>query len=271
MSDAHRKKFEYDEQSYSLDQRISAHRQYSNFDLHEWIHSNFSLCSGESVFDLGCGNGNFTSLFWRAVEPNGYVLGCDKNRALVGQAIERHEALPSERVRFFVDDFDEILPGNDLFDWIFSIYSIYYSKNSLILVNTLLERLKPEGTLVIIGPGPNNIHELTEFGKYLTGREPRPEHQERMKRISKEFQPILKERLGDSRVDYLEINSTMSFPDAESFANYYWSTLNWRESLEGFDAETIEELKEKTLIWANKNPDVRVVRKQMSCLSGQKK
>ena len=264
------KQFQYDEKSTSLDQRISSHRQYSNFDLHEWIKEKFRVQPGQRILDLGCGNGNFTELFWQAVGPEGHILGCDKNETLIHQALDRHSGITSKNVRFLTHDFDSPLPGDEQFDWIFAIYSIYYSEDSSALLEMLLERLRVDGVLVIIGPGPENILGLTEFSTRLTGEKPRLTHLERMKRISDEFQPVLKKELGDSRIEYLEVDSMLEFPDAESFANYYWATLNWRENVENFDEQTIRDLKEKTILWANQNPQIRTVQKQMSCLIGNK-
>jgi len=270
MSDTGSTQFRYDEKSASLDKRISSHKRYSNFDLHEWLAENFDPQPGQRILDLGCGNGNFTSMFWEAVGPEGQILGCDKNDALIDQAIDRHRDIASGNIRFITHDFDTPLTGYENFDWIFAIYSIYYSENASALLDMLLEKLSVEGTLVIVGPGPENVLGLTDFSTRLTGKTPRPTHLERMKRISGEFQHILRKKLGDSHVECLQIDSTLSFPDADSFADYYWATLNWRESIEGLDEETILDLKEQTILQANQDIQVRTVKKQMSCLIGKK-
>ena len=59
----------------------------------------------------------------------------------------------------------------------------------------------------------------------------------------------------------------MSFPTAEEYATYYWSTLLWRESSAGRTNQEISILKDKTLDVIKEMPNF-VLNKQMSCLVG---
>ncbi len=56
-------KLAYQEPHESLNNRISAHSRFSDFDLHQWISSNFDIKQGDNIFDVGCGNGNYIELF----------------------------------------------------------------------------------------------------------------------------------------------------------------------------------------------------------------
>jgi ubiquinone/menaquinone biosynthesis C-methylase UbiE len=259
-------KFGYEEPKAALNARIEAHAKYSDFNLHEWMKVRFQLRTGENILDLGCGNGNYTRLFWDFVGPSGRVIGTDKSANLIDEAKKRHADLPHDRVQFLVQDFDEPFPDFGVsFDWIFAIYSLYYASDALRVVKKVRSLMTPGGTFVVIGPGPENVKDLTEFNTMLTGREPDAEHSGRIQRIAKEFQPLFRTVFSGGEISYEEVDSTMEFPDAASYCEYYWSTLLWRQSVEGLSEAELERLKHKVM--TSVSPPIQV-RKQMSCLTG---
>lgn len=263
------KKFSYEEPRKALSLRIAAHREYSDFNLHEWIQKKFAISSGSSILDLGCGNGNFTNLFWDLVKPAGSVIGLDKNSEVIADAREIHKMLPKDRVKYYVQDFDKPFPEFGIFfKWIFSIYSLYYTEDSARILNITKSLLAPQGTYVVIGPGPKNVCDLTEFSEKLTGQKANEEHFERIKRISSEFYPLFMKIFHRENVSYEEIDTLMTFPDAKSFGEYYWSTLLWRDSVKDFSTEKIELLKGKTLKYAATQVPIQI-KKQISCLVGR--
>jgi len=260
-------KYGYEEPKAALGARIAAHAKYSDFNLHEWMNARFMLKSGDKVLDLGCGNGNFTHLFWDSVKPSGIVIGLDKNAGLIEEAQNRYADLPDDRVRFLIHDFDEPFPDlRTSFDWIFAIYSLYYTSDSMRIMQSVRELMVQGTKFVVIGPGPENVKDLTELNTQLTGREPEEEHVGRIERISKEFHPLFGQIFGESQVIYEEVNSKMEFPDWQSFGEYYWSTLLWRQTTEGFSDEKIESLREE--VKEGITYPVRI-KKQMSCLIGE--
>jgi len=225
------------------------------------------MCPGDRIWDLGCGNGNYTQLFWDFVQPSGLILGMDKNKTLIEEAKAKFAMLPEKNVQFLVQNFDEQFPNFDMpFDWVFAIYSLYYTEDSIKLLQTVKNKLAPGGTFVVIGPGPENTKDLTDFNHDLTGKKPDQEHSERIERIAKEFKPLFEKLFPDTKVSYEEIDSVMEFPDVESYSEYYMSTLLWRESIKGFSEETIisikEEMKKRMSLPAQ-------IKKQMSCLVGR--
>lgn len=263
------RKFSYEERGEALSSRITAHRQFSNFSLHEWIQKKFVISSGSRILDLGCGNGNFTGLFWDLVKPGGSVIGLDKNSEVIADAQEIHKRLPKDRVKYYVQDFDKPFPNlGMLYDWIFSIYSLYYTEDSCRILNVTKSLLTLHGTYVVIGPGPKNVRDLTEFSEKLTGQKANKEHFERIERISSEFYPLFMKIFPRENVSYEEIDTLMTFPDAKSFGEYYWSTLLWRDSVKDFSAEKIEFLKDETLKYASTQAPIQV-KKQISCLVGR--
>jgi len=261
------KKFTYEEPGNALNARISAHAKYSNFNLHEWIKDRFRIHSGDRLWDLGCGNGNYTQLFWDFVKSSGFILGMDKNYALIEEAKVKHDGLPKENVKFLVHNYDDPLPDlGESYNWIFAIYSLYYTEDSVHLLQTVKNRLAPGGTFVVIGPGPLNTKDLMDFNYTLTEKKPGREHGERIERIANEFKPLFEKLFSDGKVSYEEIDSVMEFPDVESYREYYMSTLLWRESIKDMSEEkviaTTEKMNELISLPAQ-------IKKQMSCLIGR--
>jgi len=263
------KKYAYEEPKQALNSRINAHSKYSDFNLHAWIKNRFKIRRGERILDLGCGNGNFTLLFWEAVGPTGFVLGLDKNAQLIEEVKNKHAGILGSHVQFKVHDFDDPLPQEARdFNWVFANYSLYYTENSLKILQAVKNRLTPGGTFVVIGPGPGNAQDLSEFSHRLTGKKPNREHTERIERIAKEFRPLFEKIFGKEHVRYEEIDSVMEFPTAESYAEYYWSTLLWRESTSGRSSEEIKMLQEETLKRVSSSLPARI-NKQVACLTGR--
>lgn len=278
MPEESNNRFGYVEPPKALDSRIESHKKYSNFDLHQWIRENFRLAPGDSVFDIGCGNGNYTSIFWDAVKPSGVVFGLDKNAALISEARKQHAALPAGNVLFEVGDFDRPFPipaglksvAAGKLDWAFSIYALYYSADCARLARELHGYLKSGGRFVVIGPGAENALDLVEINQRLTGNRPNREYFERLDRIQREFAPIFAELFGAGAVTTQTLDSVMSFPTPQSFADYYWSTLLWREAVEGRPEAEVEAIRARTLELAALKLPVDI-KKQVACLVAVKR
>jgi ubiquinone/menaquinone biosynthesis C-methylase UbiE len=261
-------KYKYSEPINSLDNRISAHANFSNFNLHDWISSKFNIKNGDNIFDIGCGNGNYTELFFSKNLGSGIIYGLDKNNDLITDANTKYKTL-SKNIHFQAKDYDLVDNIDISFDWIFSIYSLYYTSDSQALVGKLKNLLQNDGSLVVIGPASANAVDLDHFHFEVTGMYPNSEHRLRNKRIENEFYPLFKSIFGDDNVDLEIINTRMSFPKAHNYTEYYWSTLLWRESIEGLGTDEIKTLKNKALGLLSEHENFKI-EKQMSCLIGKK-
>jgi hypothetical protein len=103
----------------------------------------------------------------------------------------------------------------------------------------------------------------------VTGKKRNIEDIKRMHRIEEDFNDIFLSIFGEDRTRLEFVDTKMSFPSAEEFATYYWSTLLWRESIVDFDEKQIKDLKEQSIHVINQMNEF-TLNKQMSCLVGEK-
>ena len=146
--------YSYKEYNSALNNRIGIHKKYSNFSLHNWIKKNCNIQNDQSLLDMGCGNGNFIE-FFLSNNQNIQIVGLDNNLDLLNEIKKKFNT-----VNLIHSDFDEVKIENQKFDWIFFIYSIYYSQRPKELIEKMYSYLKNNGQLVIIGPAKSNAIEL---------------------------------------------------------------------------------------------------------------
>jgi ubiquinone/menaquinone biosynthesis C-methylase UbiE len=255
----HKTNFTYNELNSALSNRIDIHKNFSNFNLHQWIKTNCKIENNQSILDMGCGNGNFVE-FFLSYNNNIKIVAVDKNLALLNEIKKKFDNL-----RLINSDFDEVKIENQKFDWIFFIYSIYYSQKPRELIAKMYSYLKNEGQLVIIGPGKDNATELDNLNLKITGLNPKPEYRIRQQRIENEFYELSKEIFGNSNCRLEILDNKLIFPSEIEYANYYWSTLLWRDSLERINNPNEKKLKKQSLIEI-KNSNNFVINKQVSTL-----
>jgi SAM-dependent methyltransferase len=229
--------FSYFEPSEALKIRIEAHKKFSKFSLEEYLQSNFKY-ENKNILDIGCGNGNFTEILSKNAQ---LYIGVEKNSQSIKEAFESSEG--KKNVLFVSQDMDDpVLFPSDFFDYIFFVFSVYYTNAPEDLFKQCLRMLNKNGKLVMIGPTVNNAKEVDDFCFDMFSKE-RPSLV-RARRIESEFVPIL-QNLGFG-VEVSKINFNLEFPDYESYLNYLKSTLQYRDSFTGtFDAEKSKHLIEK--------------------------
>ncbi len=259
-------KLAYHEPHASLNNRISAHAKFSNFNLHQWISSKFDIKQGDNIFDIGCGNGNYIEMFLDKIKEDGFIYGVDKNKELINEASTKYSKF-HDNVYFDVGDYDSIKNINKTFDWIFSVYSLYYTSDSNALIKKLKNLLSPGGKLIVIGPASNNAIDLDDLNFKITGALPNIEHKHRTERIEAEFFPLFQEMFGKDNTKLELVDSVMTFPGIDDYTTYYWSTLQWRESVANFDLDRVNSLQSKTIEMLS-SYDNYTIKKQMSCLIG---
>lgn len=126
--------FEFNGEKYAL---ASRHQK-------EWggrLISGLSLRGGESILDLGCGDGALTEQLALLV-PDGTVLGIDASQGMINAA-EKHT---QDNLKFMRADINRLNFANT-FDVIFSNAALHWVKDHDLLLKNALSALKPGGVI----------------------------------------------------------------------------------------------------------------------------
>jgi len=214
-------KWGYEEKS--LNQRIDIHSKYAKYEINDWILEKLNLRPCERVLDIGCGNGKQTIAYAKKV-PLGLVVGTDVSPELLQEArIKARE----EKVNISFNKHDANLPfpfNANSFDVISCCFAIYYF---LDIQKFLLEmkRILSRGERIFIaGPTVENAKEMILLHSKITGKEV---FQLREKRMRDEIIPLVKRVF--KQVEVSIFDNPVTFPDSQSFLDYYASTLLFEE------------------------------------------
>ena len=149
--------------SSSLDVRLEANRRSQKIDFKEWSLKILSPEEGDKVLEIGCGTGAQTIPVSRKIGERGSLTFVDLSAQSVATVSEKLGSSTTQRgIVGSMDDIDDLLDLNiGKFDLIYSVYAMYYSKEPKRLLDSLLNRLSPDGRLCILGPeSPHGFVEL---------------------------------------------------------------------------------------------------------------
>lgn len=147
-----------------LGERIAENVAGQNIDLVSWIFERVTPGSGSQVLELCCGTGMQTTRLLDMVGTDGHVVALDISKEALSTLASRAGNLGQFRLTLIeanMDDLDDALSRADFpcpsFDMIFSAYGLYYSSNPQKVLEVARSWLRPNGSIVVIGPfGPNN-------------------------------------------------------------------------------------------------------------------
>ncbi len=124
------------------------------------------LAGGESVLDLGCGDGKVTAEIARRV-PRGRVLGVDSSPEMIGLA---RVAFPAERHANlgFAHADARTLPFRAAFDVVFSSAALHWVKDHRPVLHGVARSLRPGGRLLFQMGGRGNGAEIFAVAEEMT-------------------------------------------------------------------------------------------------------
>ncbi len=213
--------YSYIEPTIALETRIRMHKDYSTFSLEEFLAKEFNT-NNKNVVDIGAGDGNFSDLF--AKEASLYI-GIEKNKSSIKNAYNKYSDYSN--IIFINQDMDsELFLPNNTFDYVFFIYSSYYTNDARLLFSRIYKLLKKGGSLVLLGPHNNNAWEIDDFCYNMFNKDSTSVL--RSSRINDEFFSILNDL--NYNVVSESINFNLNFPNVNEYFLYIKSTLQYRNS-----------------------------------------
>lgn len=220
----------YSEGKDDLAVRIEANKRFSNFSLEDWLNEHLPFKGGNVILDVGCGNGNLFSIYSRKISPGGVIVGVDKSKELLFEAVKRKDCIPNLLLNWDLNDRFSFVEKS--FDYVISTFAIYYANDVRSVTEEMKRVLRPLGEIFLIGPTDNNAKELYEFNRRVfdLDRDRDEKLIRRTNRLEKEFYPVFNDILGNASVDI--IPSKLVFPDKKEFIRYYTSTLLFEESIQ---------------------------------------
>ena len=165
-----------------LEQRIAENTASQEIDLATWVFERVQVRPGDRVLELCCGSGGQTLSLLDRVGEAGEVVALDISRAALNTLTSK-VAAPVNRDRLMtmeanLDSFSSTLHEARVqqggFDLVFCAYGLYYSADARQTLQEARSWLKPQGSIVVVGPfGPNNkpLFDLVPDRPALGGRE----------------------------------------------------------------------------------------------------
>jgi SAM-dependent methyltransferase len=108
--------------------------------------SGAGIGAGARVLELGCGNGEVTTLIATDVGPSGEVVALDRDPSQVAAARARLHASPYRNVTFVTADVQSYLPAGE-FDAVVGRYVLMYLPDPEAIIAKAVRWLRPGGAL----------------------------------------------------------------------------------------------------------------------------
>lgn len=221
MQNRHKYSLSINTDSKKLSNRISAHKNYSTYDINEWILQHISPKKGEKILDIGCGTGEQLLRCAKACGPGSTVIGIDASSdslTIIKENCGKAGLTNVKTILGNIDDLLSILHSQNDFDIVISCFALYYSKNIPQLISDIKRVLNKDGRFFVCGPEIGNNSELIEF----------------QSQISRSFQAvkypmsdlILPEIIRNFKnVSKFHFHNPLQFPNADSLIAYWKSYI----------------------------------------------
>ena len=204
----------------------------ADYDLEEWIQASVHISRGETVLDVGCGNGKQVAVFSDLVGDNGKVIGADIFNQVPGLLDGARVKLSAKTNIELIDHSASVpFPQRDqTFDVITSCYSIYYVDDVRASLREYKRLLKNDGRCFIVGPSWDNSREFYNLNRDITKQELPKNFAERLWRMNNEVIPAAYEIF--KRVEVSPFVNRVYFEGEEGVKaaeEYYRATLLFQE------------------------------------------
>lgn len=124
-----------------------------------------NLTAGDNVLEIGMGNGFFVKDILRVADNIKYT-GCDFSSLMVDEAQNLNKGfVESEQAKFMVASAEKLPFGDETFDKVFSINTIYFWNDPRLVLAEISRVLKPTGQITI-SIRPKIVMEQYPFTKY---------------------------------------------------------------------------------------------------------
>ncbi|HQU27612.1 MAG: class I SAM-dependent methyltransferase [Nitrospira sp.] len=163
----------------------------ADYDLEQWIQARVKIERGNTVLDIGCGNGKQVVVFSDLVGDRGRVVGADIFSQVPGLLESAKEKLSGKKnVEFLDHSASQPFPHADgFFDAITSCYSFYYVNDVKATLRECYRLLKHKGRCFIVGPSWDNSKEFYDLNREITHQELPANFSARLWRINNEVIP----------------------------------------------------------------------------------
>jgi ubiquinone/menaquinone biosynthesis C-methylase UbiE len=227
----------YEETNKKLSTRINVHNKFSEKDIDPWTKNLVDIKPGETILEVGCGNGKQVRLYADLLMNQGKIFACDISEGLLEEAKASTTNKGFNNITFFNHDMNNGFEFEDnSFDLVSCCFAIYYVKDSEKLINEFKRILKPGGRLFIMGPSPKNTEEFWNLHGKVAGSIP-PKALIRRSRIEKEFIPFIKEQFVDVSINIF--NNNIAFPSTDDVLNYYTHSLLFKDGIADSEKEFV--------------------------------
>jgi len=206
----------------TLQDRIDAHEKYARYEINDWIKKQVKLQAGESVLDIGCGNGKQALMYAKEVIPGGHVIGLDISLNLLMDAEQKAHDSNLTNIIFEQDNANNtLLFFNNAFDLVSCCFAIYYLDDIQKTVREIKRVLRSGGRLFVAAPTQNNAIEMRRLVEDATGVSMRNDAY--TKRTSDVIIPLIEREFKNMNISIFR--NPMNFPTTDAFMDYFKSAL----------------------------------------------
>ena len=134
-----------------------------------WIYRNSGICSGKTVLELGCGNGDFWLQNMELLPKKLKVILSDNSEGVLEETKGRFDA-DDARFSFSLINMEEIPKDDSSVDMVIANHVLFYASDIPKAISEIKRVLKPDGVFICSTYGPKHMKEISELMKRYDDR-----------------------------------------------------------------------------------------------------